>query len=369
LKNTYSTVLPLKIKSDSLKLQLRRNNLQEVKRISNEILVNYTDSIRTIDAVQPLYFATMRTDDSNHSGITTLKTKLENLILNNSENDALVLRCNYFIQKCKVKLGDYSSALSGFNSIMQNYPYSWEGIVASWDYASTNLISQGGSGGGETFFSAQRAELSYKPNSNDPKRTKETIEKTLQNEKERTEKQVKVEEQMVKELGRDVKKETNIKQNNSIKSIEKKLQQKSIEKKLQQKKIMQEVIKPRKPETVNEHIKFVNSDIQKIYSNSNYKLGIEVNNFVPEIYELEQNYPNPFNPITNIKFLLPKESKVTVEIFDILGRKVAQLVNNELRKAGRYEVLFNGKNFASGVYFYRLVANDFIDTKRMMLIK
>lgn len=360
LKNILMSVLPLKIKSDSLKLQLRRKNLQEVIRIGNEILDNYIDSIVTIDAIQPLYYATMRTDDSNNTGIYSLKTKLENLILNNSENDALVLRCNYFIQKCKVNLGEYSSALSGFNTIMQNYPYNWEGIVASWDYASTNLISQGGSGEGETILSAQRAELSHKPNSDDPKRTKETIEKTLQNEKERTEKQIKVEEQLVKELGRDDKNEKNIKQSNSIKSIEKKLQQK---------KIMQEVIKPRKPETVIEHIKFVNSDIQKIYSFNNKRIGIEDNIFIPELYKLEQNYPNPFNPITKINFSLPKESKVTVVIYDILGRKVAQLVNNELRQAGRYEVQFNGQNYASGIYFYRLVANDFIDTKRMILIK
>ncbi|HAY33605.1 MAG TPA: T9SS type A sorting domain-containing protein [Ignavibacteria bacterium] len=86
-------------------------------------------------------------------------------------------------------------------------------------------------------------------------------------------------------------------------------------------------------------------------------------------YSLSQNYPNPFNPLTKINFALPEDGKVNLVIYDMLGREVMKLVNNELKTAGKYSVEFNGVNFASGVYFYRLEANKFVQTKRMVLIK
>ncbi|MCB0722499.1 MAG: T9SS type A sorting domain-containing protein [Ignavibacteriae bacterium] len=91
-------------------------------------------------------------------------------------------------------------------------------------------------------------------------------------------------------------------------------------------------------------------------------------NEVPEKYELSQNYPNPFNPSTNIQFDLPKEGLVSLKIYDMLGREVAALVN-EFRNAGRYIIGFNGSRLASGVYYYKLKAGNFEQTKRMVLIK
>jgi hypothetical protein len=90
-------------------------------------------------------------------------------------------------------------------------------------------------------------------------------------------------------------------------------------------------------------------------------------------YKLNQNYPNPFNPVTKISFSLLKNSKVTVKIYNVLGREVSELVNNSMN-AGSYLIDFNGADLASGVYFVRLVAtgNDgtnFTDTKKMLLIK
>ncbi len=89
---------------------------------------------------------------------------------------------------------------------------------------------------------------------------------------------------------------------------------------------------------------------------------------VPDKFELSQNYPNPFNPTTKINFSLPKQSFVTLRIFDITGREVAKLLN-EVKPTGVYSVDFNGADFASGVYFYRIEAADFVDTKRMVLVK
>jgi hypothetical protein len=88
----------------------------------------------------------------------------------------------------------------------------------------------------------------------------------------------------------------------------------------------------------------------------------------PEEYILSQNYPNPFNPMTIIKYSIPKLSFVTLKIFDVLGREVATLVNQE-KPLGRYGIEFDGSELTSGIYFYQLKTGDFIETKKMLLIK
>ena len=87
-----------------------------------------------------------------------------------------------------------------------------------------------------------------------------------------------------------------------------------------------------------------------------------------ESYRLEQNYPNPFNPTTNITYVLPKAENVSLKVYDVLGREVATLVN-EVKPAGAYTVPFNASSLASGVYFYKLQAGSFVQTKKMMLVK
>jgi hypothetical protein len=89
---------------------------------------------------------------------------------------------------------------------------------------------------------------------------------------------------------------------------------------------------------------------------------------MPEEYALSQNYPNPFNPSTTIKYDLPTSLHVSLTVYDILGREVSVLVN-ERKNAGVHEVKFDGPDLASGVYFYRLQAGDFTQTKRMMILK
>jgi hypothetical protein len=89
---------------------------------------------------------------------------------------------------------------------------------------------------------------------------------------------------------------------------------------------------------------------------------------IPERFELSQNYPNPFNPRTTISFSLPKMSFVTLKVYDITGREVRTLIN-EIRGAGRWEVVFDAGDLASGVYFYTLKAEGFEKTNKMMLVK
>ena len=85
-------------------------------------------------------------------------------------------------------------------------------------------------------------------------------------------------------------------------------------------------------------------------------------------YSLEQNYPNPFNPSTTIKYQIPELSFVTIKVYDVLGNEITTLVNEE-KPAGNFEVEFNASNLTSGIYFYRIQAGDFVETKKMVLMK
>ncbi len=89
---------------------------------------------------------------------------------------------------------------------------------------------------------------------------------------------------------------------------------------------------------------------------------------LPKVFSLAQNYPNPFNPVTSIKYSVPKQSLVKLVIYDIIGREVAALVN-EVKQPGNYNISFDASNYASGVYFYKMVSGDFVDVKKMVLIK
>lgn len=88
----------------------------------------------------------------------------------------------------------------------------------------------------------------------------------------------------------------------------------------------------------------------------------------PDAFSLAQNYPNPFNPTTTISFSIPSPNHVRLEVFDLLGRKVATLVN-ALKPAGQHSVEFNAGNLPSGLYVYRLQAGSFTDMKRMLFLK
>jgi hypothetical protein len=89
---------------------------------------------------------------------------------------------------------------------------------------------------------------------------------------------------------------------------------------------------------------------------------------MPAVVSLDQNYPNPFNPSTTIKFELPRASLVSLKVYDILGREVSVLVNDR-KEPGAYEVRFDGSNLASGVYFYRLSAGTYVETRKLLLVR
>ncbi len=103
-----------------------------------------------------------------------------------------------------------------------------------------------------------------------------------------------------------------------------------------------------------------------------YSKTIEVT-AVPLVFKLSQNYPNPFNPTTTIKFQLPKQEKIVLEIYNTLGERIKTLVN-DIKEAGYYNLQWNGTNnnnitVSTGVYIYRLTAGQNVSTKKMMFLK
>lgn len=89
---------------------------------------------------------------------------------------------------------------------------------------------------------------------------------------------------------------------------------------------------------------------------------------IPVEFSLSQNYPNPFNPTTTIKFGIPKETKVILKVYDVLGKEISTIVNQKL-EPGYYKYEWDASRFASGVYFYRIEAGSFVNIKKMMILK
>jgi hypothetical protein len=96
--------------------------------------------------------------------------------------------------------------------------------------------------------------------------------------------------------------------------------------------------------------------------------GVEQMGGIPKAFALLQNYPNPFNPATTIRYSLPHRTQVQLAVYNTLGQEVASLINADI-DAGYHEVRFDGSDFASGVYFYRLRAGNYLATKRLLLLK
>jgi hypothetical protein len=99
----------------------------------------------------------------------------------------------------------------------------------------------------------------------------------------------------------------------------------------------------------------------------------EVIELLPSTFSLEQNYPNPFNPSTIISYQIPAQSKVQIKIFDALGREIRSLIDEE-KSAGKYSIAWDGadnygKQVASGVYFYSIISKEFVQTKKMVLMR
>lgn len=335
---------------------------------STNYLNNYPDSTGSTEAVEELYFSSLALD-SNGNKMLPLKTYYESVILNNPNNTELINIVFYYIQKCKVSLGEYVTAMGGFQQIINQNPYTYEGLIASWDYMSTHLLdSMIGHGGGynenniiNSSGSFENTEIlliddfdNVKFNDDDKTIIKQNIEKAFINTKKKQAEEIIA-----------LREKAN---NDDIDAIDK----------LKIKEALKEAVKVQKPRNMTEYIDIVNKDIKKVFNIGNSdNSAIKKQTNIPTVFKLSQNYPNPFNPITTIKYEIPKDSKVKLVIYDLLGREVKTLVNNEIKSAGYYKVEFNMQNYASGIYFYQIEVWDpslrsglrFVDAKKMVLVK
>jgi hypothetical protein len=112
--------------------------------------------------------------------------------------------------------------------------------------------------------------------------------------------------------------------------------------------------------------------LKQIDNNGNFEyhnLNVVIEVGLPTKYTLSQNYPNPFNPTTKIDFALPNDSKVSIKVYDMTGREVMNIMNNEQKTAGYYTININASMLSSGVYFYRMISDKFIETKKMAIVK
>jgi hypothetical protein len=117
---------------------------------------------------------------------------------------------------------------------------------------------------------------------------------------------------------------------------------------------------------------FVGANYDGVYFDNETWVPVSVDDDVisqtPTSFEISQNYPNPFNPSTSIQFKIPENSFVTLKVYNVLGKEVATLLNEE-KNAGLYEVTFDATDFSSGIYFYKIEAGNFVATKKMILMK
>jgi hypothetical protein len=333
--------------------------------LKNQILKNYTTAILNFKglintyanskyltkSIYNIYGCYLSSDTNRNQGwrniiFGDLKNYLENKIQQYQNNDEFVELSFDFLLKCKIKTKNYQQAMDGYQFIAENSPSATERLMASINYIDVEGLLQG-SGGGQKYkfedeLSSDRNGIpikdillaSYKS-------TKKSNEK-----KEKSDLQNSLDAAQTKELQQKTHKQEKVLENRALENIS----------------ISSGLTKKERRERIQKDLMLLSQR-----SETAEKI-IKKNNIEPLKYELSQNYPNPFNPITNIKYQIQKTGLVTLKIYDITGREIKTLVN-EIKNPGSYIVSFNGTEFASGVYFYRIQAGDFVQVKKMILVK
>jgi hypothetical protein len=123
-----------------------------------------------------------------------------------------------------------------------------------------------------------------------------------------------------------------------------------------------------KPEIKTDGILYYRLKQVDLNGQSTYSQVLTVKLDIPIHFSLSQNFPNPFNPTTTIKYTVPQNGPVTIKLYDITGKEVATLVN-EVKTVGSYDIKLNASGLASGVYFYRMIAKDFVSVKKLSILK
>ena len=338
------------------------------------LINNYPGSKYTDGCLYSLYDAYKGLDTSSLQSnrdvlFTDLLNYLEGKIQTGNYSDEFNNTAYQIIAMCNVDIENYNEAMSGYEFISMYHPDIYIRLLASWDYAEVEALLNGSGGGisseksDKNKMKAELSDAEYKAKlikkidksiSSDP--IKDKVKKSYDRQKER-------------ELNSAIKSEIN-KSGLDNQKVAKKVE--SLRKTEEDKAMVKviNVLRNSRTMTKQEREKgFTEDIILGMAANSvKDKQSGENTNSLPIKYELSQNYPNPFNPVTKINFSIPKQGMVTLKVFDMLGREVANLVN-EYKQAGYYSIDFNASRLSSGIYFYKLQANDFSDIKKMVLVK
>ncbi|MBS1552985.1 MAG: T9SS type A sorting domain-containing protein [Bacteroidetes bacterium] len=318
-----------------------------------------------------------------------LKEYLDNKINSEEGYDAEFLsNCYNITLMCEANMLEYDNAANGYEFIALFHPDPDVRLNASWDYAEIEALMGGGYGGGEKQLKITNDKLRIEKFnelkeinemkrineivSNDPimsrmKVTYETISKERADRIEKSE--INISESSKTNLRSNEKEKENLlKSEQYQKQIQKQAESDKSDK-FKNEKARRNIFELKnlsKPELEKRRIDdmFLSAKDER-----NTKSEKDQINRIPLDYKLNQNYPNPFNPVTKINFELPEDAIVNITVYDLLGREVVKLINNDFRKAGVYTVEFTAKNLSSGVYFYRLDAGSFMQTKRMIFLK
>lgn len=339
------------------------NWIEAITNFKNLINDNPTSSY-TDGCLYDLYDCHVELDTTNEQANTdiifgTLKAYLVDKINSSSYSKDFADAAYQVILLCEAKLDEYEEALDGYEFIALFHPDPEVRLFASYDYALMDSLINGGQGGGLdsktdlTTISMKRYERFNKLFNDKPllSRMKEIYENDSKHGKGSNSR-----DQKSFENSSDVKS----KSLNRVK-IDDASRQELNNKTLYNLSFYNSLSREEKEASrVNDIFLLIGLRTEATDNN-------EGNN-LPFKFELAQNYPNPFNPSTTIQYSLPKNLQVKIKVYDVIGREMATLVN-ELQKPGVYSVKFDGSRLASGVYFYRIVAGDFVETKRMVLVK
>jgi TolA-binding protein len=351
---------------DGMNINMRKKEFAAAETKCKTLLNSYADSLTSLEAIDKLYFASL-VQDINGSKISDLKSYFESYIQNHPGHATIIQRMFYFIQKCKANLGQYASALQGFETIINQFPTSYEGLVARWDYMATNLFSNsGGAGGNEEtgnkiLTKKQEHEKlvnlvddpldNYDKNKFTAKDRKVIVKNIVtafeDNKTKETKKLTELQSKVSKKKATETEFRDYVKMNT-----------------------LKEIVRSQRVRSISDQISAVQGDVSKLSDAEKHFEKSDNISTVPYDYKLSQNYPNPFNPTTKINYEIKLAGFVSLKVYDLLGREIAQLIN-EKQDAGRYMINFDASKYmlASGIYFYRIKVGEFVDTKRMVLVK
>jgi len=310
---------------------LYKNRKQYDNAISKlkNLIDNYDTSRFISKAIGELYVTysmkdTGVTQFNTTSLFNNLEEYLEDKIEQYESNNSILQKAYSYYLMCLTKTSDYNEAILGYENIMENHPDTVRRLLASWD-RSANVLLQQGSGGSENLTSKEKLEKLFKD---------KPIHALVKNSfKNMTSSDISNESKTVNQ------------ERNSIASR----------------------VTRFNPDTRDELDSKISKDLELLLG-LKFDRDIHEQNIIPTEIRLYQNYPNPFNPVTNVEFEISKIGFVSLKVYDLLGKEVLTLVN-ENKQPGNYSVSFDGSNFASGIYFYKLEAGDFVQTRRMMLLK